>query len=110
MATVNVGMIEVHLLSLVDSEWVLGPESRPIRIILHGVNGPITVNGTHHALEMPALGPTFTDTDVAAVLTYVRREWEHNAAPITPETVKNVREQTKDRTDLWTAKELLQVK
>jgi mono/diheme cytochrome c family protein/glucose/arabinose dehydrogenase len=95
---------------LVDSEWVLGPPSRNIRIVLQGVSGPITVNGTHHALEMPGLAQTYSDEDIASVLTYVRREWEHNAAPVTPEQVITVRNETAGRLEPWTAKELSQVK
>ncbi len=93
---------------LVDSEWVTGSPDRLARIVLHGVTGPISVNGALYKMEMPAL-PTLPDADIAAALTYVRRDWEHTADPITEKTVVAIREATKNRTDLWTAKELLGV-
>lgn len=94
---------------LVDSEWLLGPPQRPIRIVLAGVAGPIKVSGLQFQLEMPSLG-TLSDDDIADVLTYTRREWEHTASPVDPRMVAQIREQTRDRSGSWTETELLKVK
>jgi mono/diheme cytochrome c family protein/glucose/arabinose dehydrogenase len=94
---------------LVDSEWVLGSPARNVRIVLQGLTGPITINGGAFKGEMPAL-PTLSDEDIAAVLTYIRREWDHDADPIDEPTVAKIREETKTRGDLWTAKELQEIK
>ena len=94
---------------LVDSEWVLGPDKRLVRIVMHGVGGPITVDGTQHNLEMPPLG-VLKDEEIAGVLTYVRREWEHNASPVSVDTVQQVRQETASRAEAWTAKELEKIK
>ena len=91
---------------LVNSEWVLGPVERPIRIVLHGLTGPINVEGVKWQLDMPGL-PIFTDEDLAALITYIRREWEHTASPVTPANVAAVRAATQGRTASWTAAELL---
>jgi mono/diheme cytochrome c family protein len=90
---------------LVDSEWVLGQPDRIIRIVTQGLNGPISVVGSKWQLEMPAL-PIFDDEQVAGILTYLRREWEHTAAPVAPAFVTSVRAAIKDRTKPWTAEEL----
>jgi mono/diheme cytochrome c family protein len=90
---------------LVDSEWVLGAAERPIKIVLNGLGGPVNVGGRTWRLEMPPL-PTFTDEQIAGVLTYVRREWEHNASPVSPEDVAKIRAANKTRTHSWTADEL----
>ena len=89
---------------LAGSEWVLGPTDRLIRIVLHGLSGPITVAGTTWRLEMPPL--PLPDEDLAAVLTYVRREWEHTASPVSPAEVAKVRAADKSRTKAWSAEEL----
>ena len=94
---------------LVDSEWVLGPAERLPRIILHGLAGPITVNGIGFNLEMPALA-TLSDEEIAAVSTYVRREWEHDGDPIRPEMVKRIRAQHGEGQGMWTAEALGKVK
>jgi mono/diheme cytochrome c family protein len=94
---------------LLDSEWALGPESRVIRIVLHGLNGPITVAGRTHMLDMPALG-SLKDADIAAVLTFVRRSWDHEADPVDPSTVAHIRALESQRTTPWTERELLNIR
>ncbi len=90
---------------LVDSDWTLGPRDRLIKIVMHGLRGPISVNGHPWELDMPSL-PTLSDDDIANVLTYVRREWEHDGDPVDAEMVAKVRAQYPDRVDAWTAREL----
>ncbi len=94
---------------LIDSPYLLGSPNVAIRIVLQGVTGPITVHGRTYNMEMPPL-KGFTDEQIAALLTYARREWEHAADPIDAATVTKVREATKDREAAWTEKELLKIK
>jgi mono/diheme cytochrome c family protein len=94
---------------LVDTEWVKGSDSRLIRIVLNGLRGPIKVKGETFELDMPSLG-VLDDDQIAAVLTYVRREWGHTFEPVTPAQVKKVREETANREDAWTMEDLLKVK
>ena len=91
---------------LAGSAWVQGPEERLVRIVLHGIRGPLSVNDYEYNLEMPPMG-FFADEDIAAILTFVRDRWHNSAPPITPQTVTRVRAQTADRGDSWTAEELL---
>jgi mono/diheme cytochrome c family protein len=93
---------------LVDSAWILGPEERLVRIVLNGIRGPLTFGGISFNSDMPGLG-TLTDDEVASVLTYVRREWDHAAAPIDPETVSRIRSELRGRSEAWTEQELLQL-
>jgi mono/diheme cytochrome c family protein len=94
---------------LADSEWVLGPEKRLARIVLHGVKGPITVDGKKFNLEMPSLA-TMDDESLASILTYIRREWENTGDPVDPAVLKKARQETSSRNEAWTADELLKVK
>ena len=94
---------------LADSEWVLGSEQRLARIVLHGLSGPLRVKGASYSLDMPAMG-VFNDDQVAAILTYIRREWENGAPPVEPATVKQIRAVFANRTDAWRQEELLKVK
>jgi mono/diheme cytochrome c family protein len=97
--------------TLVASEWVTGSEERVIRIVLHGLVGPIKVNGVDYNSAMPAFGRVagsgynWTDDKVAAVLTYIRQEWGNQAPPISTEKVAEVRAKEGDRKP-WTAAEL----
>lgn len=90
---------------LVDSDWVLGKADIPIRIVLHGLGGPVVVGGKTWRLEMPPL-PILNDEQIAGILTYLRREWEHTASPVSPADVAKVRAANAKRTKAWTAEEL----
>ena len=93
------------------SEWVTGSEERVIRIVLHGLQGPIKVEGTDYNSAMPAFGRVagsgynWTDDKIAAVLTYVRQEWGNQAGPITTEKVAEIRTKEGDHKP-WTSAEL----
>jgi len=95
---------------LVGSEWVLGQEwhgdNHLVKIVIHGLQGPVTVLGKPYNNQMAPWGKVLKDEQVAAVLTYIRNEWGNKAPPISSEFVKNLREQTKDRTTPWTQGEL----
>ena len=93
---------------LVGSPWVTGSAERLARIVLGGLRGPITVNQEKFELDMPSLG-VLDDEQIAAVLTYVRREWGHAAPPVASATVKKVRDDTAKRDDPWTEPDLLKV-
>jgi mono/diheme cytochrome c family protein len=99
---------------LAKSDWVNGSEERVIRILLHGLTGPIKVSGTDFNSTMPVIGPggyNFTDDKIAYVLTYVRQEWGNNAPAITKEKVSEVRTKAAaDRATPWTAVELEAIK
>jgi mono/diheme cytochrome c family protein len=95
---------------LVDSEWVLGSQQRLARIVINGVHGPIQVGKKTVELEMPGLG-SLDDTQISSVLTYIRREWGHEAGPVEPQMIAQVRQETATRGEVqWTMEELLLVK
>ena len=93
---------------LVGSEWVVGDApNRNIAILLHGIQGPIKVNGVTYNGAMPPW-ETLGDDKIAAVLTYVRSEWGNNAPPISKEAVTLIRERTKaQQGNPWTEAQLL---
>jgi mono/diheme cytochrome c family protein len=92
-----------------DSEWVLGSEQRLIRIVLHGVRDELQVKGQKYTLSMPALAEALNDQQIADALTYIRREWDHPAAPVRSSAVQAVRKSTQGREDSWTQPELLRI-
>jgi len=89
---------------LVDSEWVLGKPDVVARIIMNGLGGPVKVGGRTWDLSMPPMAQ-LNDEDLAAVVTYVRREWEHTAAPVDAKLVKTLRDQFGTHAS-WSADEL----
>jgi mono/diheme cytochrome c family protein/glucose/arabinose dehydrogenase len=89
---------------LVDSEWVLGKPDIVALIIMNGLGGPVKVSGRTWDLSMPPMAQ-LNDEDLAAVVTYVRREWEHTATPIDTKFVKALRDQFGTHAS-WSADEL----
>jgi mono/diheme cytochrome c family protein len=87
--------------TLVGSDLVLGAPGIPIRIVLNGKEGQVGL--------MPPLGSALSDDQIAATLTYIRREWGHTASAVDAATVKEVRGATVSRTRPWTADELSRI-
>jgi mono/diheme cytochrome c family protein len=88
--------------ALVGSELALAAAEISVRIVLNGKEGSTGL--------MPPLGTTLTDDQIAAALTYIRREWGHTASPVAPSVVKDVRAATAGRTRPWTADELARIR
>lgn len=82
---------------LAGSSWVQGPASRPIAIVLHGLQGPIKVGKDTYNGVMIAYGTgqPMTDAEVAAVVTYIRSSWGNKASAVTAAQVAQVRAATK---------------
>ena len=81
---------------------------RLIRIVLHGLRGPIKVKDQTYEMDMPALG-VLDDDQIASALTYTRRNWGHTYSAVTPAMVKKVRQETEKREEGWTEAELLKI-
>jgi mono/diheme cytochrome c family protein len=91
---------------LAGSEWAQGNEERVIRIVLHGLNGPIKVEGKEFNNVMAPLGAALKDEQIANAISYVRASWGNTASEVQPETVAKVRAETASRTTYWTVPEL----
>ena len=61
-----------------------------VRIILRGGFAP-TTEGNPHPYGMPPFGHALTDSEVAAVATYVRNAWGNNAGAVLPLQVHKTR-------------------
>jgi mono/diheme cytochrome c family protein len=99
------GLPEVYP-PLAGSEWVTGDESNLLRIILHGMTGPVEVQGESFQGVMPPWGGVLKDADIAAVASYIRGSWGNKAAPVTTASVVKVRAAHAGRAAQWTAPEL----
>jgi putative membrane-bound dehydrogenase-like protein len=87
------------------ASWVTGDPSVPLRIVLHGLEGPIEVSGQKFANVMPP-HLDLKDNEIADVLTYVRQSWSNDAAPVTADQAKAIRAKYTGRDKPWTAAEL----
>jgi len=92
---------------LAGSEWVLaeGP-NRLIRIVMHGLNGPITVKGQAYNSQMPPLGDAMTHRELADVLSYIRNSWGNKASIVKEAQVKAIADKEKGKPQ-WKPADLL---
>lgn len=94
---------------LAESPWVAGEQGRAIKVVLHGLAGPVTVGEKTFNLEMPPQGGVLKDDQIAGILSYVRSSWGNKGAPVSAVEVETIRSATSKRTDHWTAEELLKI-
>ncbi|HWL09576.1 MAG TPA: PVC-type heme-binding CxxCH protein [Planctomicrobium sp.] len=89
--------------SLVDSKRLLATSELPVRILLHGLMGPIegkTYPGLMESMKRE------DDEWIASALTYVRNSFGNSAGPVTPENVARIRQETSTRTQPYKVEEL----
>jgi mono/diheme cytochrome c family protein len=91
---------------LAGSQFINGDSARLARLVLHGLTGPVTVGGATFNGAMPAWGDQLTDTEIAAVLTYVRSSFGNSSAGVSAGLVSSERAATASRTAPWTVPEL----
>jgi len=93
---------------IAKSNWVNGNPERLIRLAMHGLMGPIEVNGVKMPGQVPMTAfKGLSDDELAGVLTFVRNSFGNQAPPIQPSQVAKVRAATKDRNGFYTPDELL---
>jgi nitrite reductase (NO-forming) len=74
---------------LAGSDYLLSKPERAIGVLINGLSGKITVNGTDYNGVMPAV--SLDDEKIANVLTYVLNSWNNNGGEITPTQVAGER-------------------
>ncbi len=72
------------------SEWVTGDERTLANILLHGVSGELTVMGNTFKGAMPSF-QQLSNSELAAVASYIRAEWSNKAGAIKPELFETER-------------------
>jgi mono/diheme cytochrome c family protein len=88
------------------SEVVAGQPETITKIVLNGLQGPITVAGAGYDGFMPAFGGLLTDAQIAAVLTHIRSFPNNNGGAVTAGDVQTIREAMASRNRPWTSSEL----
>lgn len=90
---------------LAGSPYVNGDKDRMIRLVLHGLQGPITVEGKNFNNVMPPWR-SLSDAELAAVISFVRTNFGNHGGAVTIADVAHARQATANRTTMWTAQEL----
>jgi mono/diheme cytochrome c family protein len=94
---------------LAGSEFIKANDpSAAIRVVLHGLQGPVTVRGQTFNGVMPPFGTAvpMSDEEVAAVLSHERSSWGNAAPAVTAEMVARERAATANQQTPWTVDQL----
>ena len=102
---------------LAGSDWIMeSSPTRIIRIVLHGLGGPVKVKDTMYSggamnpwMKTPDNAGGLTAEEIAAALSYARSSWGNKAPIVTTEQVLAVMKETEKRSDPWTVDELMKV-
>ncbi len=97
---------------LKDSEYINGSMKRLASIILHGLSGPITVNGKQYQLnnEMPGLANNkdISDEDIADIIRFTQNAFAKDGKNIAASEVKKLRDKKPAGGGLFNEKQLLE--
>ena len=88
---------------LVGSARVNGDPETLIKILLHGLTGP--VDGKQYPDVMPPVGHN-DDEYIASVISYIRSDFGESPSTVRPRHVAQVRQETEGRKEYWTLPEL----
>lgn len=102
---------------LAGSDWIMeGSPTRIIRIVLHGLGGPVKVKDTMYTgaamnpwMKTPDNAGGLTPQEIAAALSFARNSWGNKAPIVTTEQVSAVIKETEKRVAPWTEAELMKV-
>src|SRR5699024_6886963 len=83
------------------SGWVTADAKVPVQILLHGINGKITVAGADYESVMPPFADSLSDAEIAAVVTHIRSSWSNAAEAVTADFVAEQRDLHADRSAPW---------
>lgn len=95
---------------LINSEYVANSPERLGLIILHGLSGPVHVNGKRYKFNqaMPGLNgnPNLSDKDISDVITYVTNAFSRTPHWVKPEKIKQLRDKKSENGGEYTEPEL----
>ena len=95
---------------LENSEYVTGSSKRLALVLLHGLAGPVHVNGKLYELNgtMPGLAnnPAFTDLDIQNIIGYLHSTFSKGSEKITLDEIKALRDVKPKSGSVYNEKEL----
>ncbi len=86
---------------LAGSDWVNGRDTAVVQVLLHGLQGTVTVNGVAYQGAMPSFGNQLSTAQIAAVLTYIRSQWGNKAGAVSEALVATQRAASAGRIEPW---------
>ena len=96
----------------VKSEYLSGPVERVGLIVLHGLKGPVHVNGQLYEISqtMPGMAgnKSLSDSDISDMISYVTNAFSRSSKYLSPDKIKKLREREPKDEGEYTEKELME--
>ncbi|MDH3583777.1 MAG: c-type cytochrome, partial [Phycisphaerae bacterium] len=94
---------------LAGARWATQSTERLIKITLHGLHGPIEVNGHKYPglVPMTPFKGLLNDQEIADTLTYVRNAFGNKSSPVSAAEVKKVRDATSGQVGFYSPQQVL---
>ncbi len=92
---------------LVNSKWITGEKSVPVRIVRDGVSGEIQVSGKIYNGTMPPFKARLSMAEIAAIINYLRDSSDGDHPHITQDDVIEISKTYQNRNNPWQPEELL---
>ncbi|MBG80555.1 MAG: hypothetical protein CMJ39_07600 [Phycisphaerae bacterium] len=93
---------------LSDSPYVIGSPEQLLAILIHGLEGPIEVDGMKYDQPMPP-APFQSDQDLADIASFLRNAFDNEASMVSIAEVEAARTRTSSHSGPLTAKQLHQI-
>lgn len=93
---------------LLNSKWITGDKSVPVRIIRDGLSGEIQVNGNTYNGSMPSFKARLSTAEIAAIINYLRDRSNGDYSQITQDDVIKISNTYQNRNEPWQPEELLE--
>lgn len=97
---------------LYHSEYIEGRDSAFALIVLHGLKGPVIVDGKEYEFHavMPGLSENkeYTDREIASVMSYIKNAFGRKPKGISSQFIEEMRKIQPDSNDVYTVKTLEQ--
>jgi mono/diheme cytochrome c family protein len=88
------------------SSIVQGDKETLVKILFHGLQGPLTVRGGQYNGTMPSFGNILSDEQISVTLTYIRSMPDNTSGGISAGEVNKVRNETSAHQQPWSPNEL----
>ncbi|MGB3776045.1 MAG: cytochrome c, partial [Leeuwenhoekiella sp.] len=94
------------------SEYLSGPAERVALIVLHGLKGPVHVDGKRYETNqaMPGLmgNSSLTNDDISDVIMYVTNAFSRSSKYISPEKINKLRKEKPEGGGEYTEQDLME--
>ena len=86
---------------VVNTDWVTGTPSIPLRVLLHGLEGQINVGGITYKANMPSFSARLSIAEMTAIVNFLRVRSDSSLTPVTQDQAIRIGRNYRNRVTPW---------